>query len=233
MYVHKSTRRLRPAAFTAVLLVCTTVLVRADGAGGNPRVLPPNSDAYGKTYAEWSAAWWRWFMQFPLDGNPGTNSFTDVTAGQSGNVWFLAAPFGTTDRTVTIPAGKAIFVGLLNAEMSSLEGDATEAQQRADAEALADHIVGVSCTIDGKAVKNLDDYRVQSPQFSFTAPTPWIFGDTGGAGTSVADGYYLLLAPLPAGRHTIEWSGDIHFSFEEDGFDADFPLDMTYTINVR
>lgn len=213
----------------AMLLACGQMRARAEG-NPNPGILPPNSTAFGHTYAEWSAAWWKWFMEFPLDGHPATDSFTDVTEGQTGDVWFLAAPFGTTERTVTIPAGKALFFALLDAEMSSNEGDATAAQQRADAIAVADFITDLFCTIDGVAVRGLTTkYRFASPQFAFTAPNPWIFSPApSGPGTSVGDGYYLLLAPLSHGQHTIEFGGEFDFG---DG--NVFPLDMTYIINVE
>jgi hypothetical protein len=105
-----------------------------------------------------------------------------------------------------------------------------------EAEFFADHIVTstLSCTIDGVAVANLSAYRASSPEFSFTAPTPWIFGATGGAGVSVADGYYLMLAPLSGGAHTIHFSGAFHFAIAEgDPFDADFGVDDTYNITVQ
>jgi len=76
-------------------------------------------------------------------------------------------------------------------------------------------------------------YRVTSPQFTFTAPTPWIFGETGGPGTSVGDGYYILLAPLSPGDHTLRFGGAFHFTLAEDGFDGDFPIDMTYHLTVN
>ena len=173
-------------------------------------------------------------MEFPLDGHPFTDSFSDVTAGQTGRVWFLGAPFGTSERAVTIPHGIFLFFGLLNAEFSSLEGFATEGEQRAESAFWVDHIVDLFCTIDGVSVKSLTAYRVASSQFVFTAPTPWIFGPVGGAGTSVADGYYLMLAPLSKGQHTIHFGGSFHFSVAEgDPFDGDFLLDMTYHITVE
>lgn len=212
-------------------------------AGQTPRVLPRKSVPYGKTYGEWSAAWWKWAMELPLTSASGaTHPFVDastfdVTEGQSGQVWFLAAPFGTVSRTCTVPTGKALFIGLVNGEASDLEGlGATEAELRSYAEWQADHIVTstLSCTIDGVAVANLSSYRAQSPEFSFTAPTPWIFGGTGGAGAAVADGYYLMVAPLSAGPHTIHYSGAYHFAIAEgDPFDADFGLDMTYHLAVH
>ena len=206
-------------------------------AGQSSKVIPPNASPHGQTYGEWSAAWWQWAMELPVDGHPFVDDAGfDVRTGQSGHVWFLAAPFGTVERTCTIPTGTMLFIGLLNAEASDLEGlGATEAERRATAEWIADHIVtsSLSCTIDGKAVANLGSYRVQSPEFSFTAPTPWIFGSTGGDGVAVADGYFVMLAPLSAGQHTIHFGGTFHFDAGElDADPHDFSLDMTYHLTV-
>jgi hypothetical protein len=154
-------------------------------------------------------------------------------------VWFLAGPFGTIERTGTIPAGKALYITLLNVECSSLEsvdsgfhGD-TAKEQRGCAKYWADHIINVFCEIDDKPVKRISSYRVTSPQFSFTAPTPWLFGDVGGTGTSVGEGYYVFVGPLATGQHTIHYGGAFHFTLAEDGFDADLPLDMTYQLTVE
>jgi hypothetical protein len=210
-------------------------LVAAAPKPAQPRVFPVNSRPYGHSYAEWSAKWWQWALELPLDGHPFLDSPDfQVAEGQSGSVWFLAAPLpGPSVRTCTIPAGKALFVGLINSEWSSLEGFATEAEQRETAEFFGDHIVGVFCTLDGVAVANLSGFRFQSPQFTFTAPTPWIFGDTGGAGTSVADGYYVLLEPLPTGQHVLHFGGAFHLAVAEgDPFDYDAAVDMTYNLTV-
>ena len=54
-------------------------------------------------------------------------------------------------------------------------------------------------------------------------------GPTGGAGTSVADGYYVMVKPMFRGRHIIHYSGAFHFAIAEgDPFDFDASLDMTY-----
>ena len=90
----------------AVLLLAGSQLARADLAANNlknPRVTPPGATPYGQTYGEWSAAWWTWALELPVEGPP-VHPFIDdpsfdVTEGQSGPVWFLAAPFGTVTRT--------------------------------------------------------------------------------------------------------------------------------------
>ena len=202
-------------------------------------VVPPSASYHEKTYAELSAQSAEMAMEHPLEGHPAldTPDF-DVRSGQNGEVWFLGGPFGTHERSVSVPAGKALLFIILNAECSTLEppdsgfhGD-TEAEQRACAKFWADHILDVTCTVDGEAVENIADHRVSSPQFTFTAPTPWLFGETGGTGTSVVDGYYVLVEPLPKGAHIVQYSGRLLFTEAEDGFDAELLADMTYYINA-
>jgi hypothetical protein len=219
----------------AALLGAPTLRVTA--AQGNPGIMPPQSHPNGKTYGEWSAAWWTWAMQLPPDSNHPFNN-TDLNfnlgVGNSGQVWFVGAPFGTNVHNCTMPTGVSLFVGLLNAEASDLEGlGTTEAQQRDTAKSLADHIINLRCTIDNAVIQNLPSYRFVSAQFTFNAPTPWIFGPTGGLGHSVSDGYFLMLAPLSVGTHTIHFGGEFHFTLADDGFDADYPLDMTYNLTVQ
>ncbi|HZN41829.1 MAG TPA: hypothetical protein VFD82_23695 [Planctomycetota bacterium] len=210
-------------------------------SAADPGIFPVNSSPYGLDYAGWSAEWWTWNMEHPLFGHPSIDGVNfNVTSNQSGNVWFLATPvqFGTATptpltRNITVPKGKALFVGTLTGEMSSLEGAATEAEQRDIANFQADRIVGLTCTLDGQTV-NHAAYRFESPQFSFTAPDPWIFSPApGGTGTAVADGYYLFLRPLSVGQHVLHYTGGFHFEagiFGPEPFDIS--ADMTYVITV-
>ena len=148
----------------------------------NPGVAPPGSRPFGHSYAEWSARFWKWGMEYPMDeGHPFTDDPAfDFSHRQSGEVWFWGSP-GTITREVSIPEGKAIFLSMRDAECSTLEdapfhGD-TEEEQRACANWLADHLVlddTFFCTIDGRRVKDITAYRVSSKQIHFTAPTPWM-----------------------------------------------------------
>lgn len=83
--------------------------VSPTGGAANPKV-------YGKTYGEWSAAWWQWVGSLPSDMNPIADTTGDLCdVGQAGPVWFLAGTSGgLAERTCTIPAGKAIFYPLIN-----------------------------------------------------------------------------------------------------------------------
>ena len=94
-------------------------------------------------------------------------------------------------------------------------------------------------TVDGVSIKNLNvsgnvqsPYRVQSPLYTY-GPLPannvvQALGYTAPAGStslSVADGVYVMLAPLSAGQHTL------HFHGEAPAFH--FVLDITYHITVK
>lgn len=231
----KSNSNSAARAWLPAMLIAAGLLLGAATlqAAPGPQVLPP----YPHIHSAWSAAWWQWALSQPVAGHPFVDdpSF-NVASGQRGPVWFLATPFGTVNRHVAIPAGKFLFLGLMNAEGSDLEGmGTTRTELRAAATFQADHITYVSCSIDGVEVANIDSYRFVSPLFRFCAPDPWIFGATGGNGKAVADGYHLMVAPFARGTtHTINIKGAFHFSTaEEDPFDFDGEADVTYHISVN
>src|SRR5215472_14946680 len=187
----------------------------------NPGVLPPTSSFGGHTYAEWSELWWLWFI--PQTST--NNAITDCSAGQSGQVWFLEAG----GSTCIVPPGKALFFPILDVECSSLEKDtpfygATPADRSACAKVIIDDTSNLAAEIDSVPVQNLMGYRFQSSDFSFTAPPDNLNGIPPGSGQSTADGYYLLLAPLSAGAHTIHFKGTFT-SF-------DITIDTTYRLIV-
>ena len=229
-------RVMKSALLAAALATFVSISPAVSHAGpATPGVFPPQSSPYGKSYSQWSAAWWQWLMALPLDGHPGNDSPDfDVTEGQSGHVWFLTGPFGTIHRNVTIPAGTALYVALVNVESSTLEEPpfygATAADQLAIANGFASYITDLSFTLDGKSVDNIGDFRVTSPQFGFTAPSPWIFGETGGTGLSTGVGYFVMLSPLSVGTHTIHYTGAFKFSEAPGDYIA---VDMTYNVTVK
>jgi len=194
---------------------------KADDNGncGNPRVLPPQSYPYGKSYGEWSTAAWQWVCSAPLDQHPGldeTGEFIDY--GQSGPVWFLAPNFGgTSNRYGVIPQGKALFVSLIGFSASTREGyGTTEEEIRAVAASVIDGVQNLVCEVDGVPIGGLATYRVQTPSmFGVTVPEDNIFdlwGIPTPAGTyypMVADGYCIMLAPLPKGEHVIHFAAEI------------------------
>ena len=232
----KYSRTVVTATFT-LLLILTSQIVEA---ASSPPVLPPTANAYGKNYAEWSAAWMKWVLPIPASVNPildNTGAF--AAYGQSGKVWFLAGTTGTgavppVVRTITIPTGTSLFFPIVNYFWVNTPefGDpawspAQEANARAIIANVIDSATGLSLEIDELSVQNLDTFRFQSPVFWVKLPIDNIFGVTflPGPHPGVADGYWALLPPLSVGSHTIHFKG----GFTVDGFS----LDVTYHITVK
>jgi hypothetical protein len=114
-----------------------------------------------------------------------------------------------------MPAGKALFMPVYNWIFGSGVFDCDPTVPGVpcnvdDLSALAAANTEVATvlevTIDGVPVQNVRDYRASSPDpFSITYPENSVVGVP--AGTyypQVADGYWLMLAPLSKGKHTIE-----------------------------
>jgi hypothetical protein len=206
------------------------------GNGGNPRVLPPGSSAYGRPIADWTIAWWQWAYSLPFTEHPLFDESGALCAnGQSGPVWFLGGIFNVTGTAVrtecVVPPGKALFFPVLNVEWDNVcpPASLTIPELRAQANAFADLAINMTCEIDGASVNNVAAYRYESAPFSLTLPEGNIwqaFGCTAPAGTyypAVGDGYYLMVTPLSPGPHTIHFSGE---------FSGIFALDITYHLTV-
>ena len=102
------------------LLVPAATAVAGGKGNPNPQVLPINSRPHGLTYGEWSAKWWEWAFSLPVSVNPLFDTTGALASnGQSGPVFFLAGVIsvsGIAERTITVPAGKALFFPILNVE---------------------------------------------------------------------------------------------------------------------
>ena len=201
------------------------------GTNPNPAIFPVGSNPYGLSYGEWSARWWQWAFSFTVDAHPLLET-AGCDAGQTGPVWFLGGSFVNTTvvRDCTVPAGKSIFLPVLNTECSTIEPPpffgSNEDELRACAAAVTN--TGMFATVDGVAVENLPSYRVQSPLYEFSSPDGGLFGGPVSGAQSISDGVWLMIAPLSAGTHTIHFGGTQVV--------ADFPaltLDVTYHLTVQ
>jgi len=220
-------------------------LTMSGPGASNPGVLPPQSNPHGASYGEWAARWWQWTFAQPATNHPlSQEGNVDLSVGQSGKVWFLGGVFnatGTAERTGTIPAGKALFFPILNIEESELEANVDlnpggafyPTYQTAEelVRAAADSMTNMTATVDGKSISNLGAYRTVSPSFdlgplpadNLLAGAPYN-ASPGTITPSIGDGYYLMLAPLSAGGHTIKFHGTNAL--------VGFTLDITYHLTV-
>ncbi len=149
-------------------------------------------------------------------------------------MWFIAGSFGgTVARTCHVPAGKGIFFPLINTECSNVEPDPFLCTTPEECAECNDVFFGdsdkLSVTIDGTDLGNLHNYRPQSTMLTefTTPPADDILGIPGVTGLSGADGYWIMLAPLSKGEHTIHWEATLG-----GGPFAGFSQDNTYTIIV-
>ena len=219
--------------------------------------MPPFSSPNGKTYGEWAAAWWQRIASIPVATNPNldeTGEFQDID--QEGGVWFLAGTFGgSAERSVTIPPGTKLFFPIINtnwwapddvefaAELLAAAGypvpedDLEKIRAIARLGALGWESLEMKCTVDDVDLSRLETYYTESPDFRLD--TTFIGPEGLGIpiaeeNTAVTAGYYIMLAPLKPGEHTVFFSADGDNGYggalgEEDG---DFALSVTYHINV-
>lgn len=207
----------------------------------NPRVFPPGSHPYGKTYGEWGATWEQWLYSIPAAQSP----LFDTTGascgvGQSGQVWFLSprvSPGGLPQpvtRSCTVPAGKSIFFPLIayindfpcpDTSFHPGPGQTLEEFLAEGAASFIDQTSELEVEVDGVALKNLFNYRARSRLFTFTGDVSMQVHDpciTGTPQDGVVDGYWIMLTPLPVGQHTLRFRSTI--------FDLEF--NTTYNLTV-
>jgi hypothetical protein len=245
-----STRRISICMMLAAALAVFGPVadVLAQGGNPNPGIAPPNSNRYGLSYGEWGAEWWKWALGIPLAENPLLDETGEFAAvDQAGPVWFLAGNFGgVTERTITLPAGKALFFPIVNAawwapedlelaamvaEFLGLDPDylTDEELLRLLANFSVSGVTELSLAVDGVEMRNLLRYRAESPAFLIEdADLLEDFGyDPLESRLAVADGYWIMLAPLPPGEHTIHFKGAV-----DNIVQGAFTSDVTYHITV-
>jgi hypothetical protein len=189
----------------------STNTVGVSSEGTSSGIYPPNSMPYNLTYGEWSARWWQWVISLPEAINPLTDSTGEDCAqgqNQTGPVWFLTGTFGgSVERTCTIPEGKAILFPVLNFGNVRSAPTETEEDLRMTNKVQADNAAVLEASVDGVPLQDLQNYRADSPLFNVTFPEGNILGIPAGSSEGVADGYWVMLQPLPAGEHTIHFRG--------------------------
>jgi hypothetical protein len=228
-----------------VSLITTAALLLAGpitaAAATNPGVFPPSSTPYGMSYGAWSAAWWQQAMAdgtAPFTAGTKENpAVVNCTALGTPQVAFLVGAAGNPTgggggfRTCTIGPGHALLIPVVNAECSTLEGNGkTEAQLQKCAADLIGEVKtdSLHASVDGQPVTGLTAYRFESGLFSFTSSGENAFGVPAGTTPAVADGYWIMLTPLPPGVHTVNFGGKAFCTDDSCGFTTD----ATYTITV-
>jgi hypothetical protein len=215
-------------------------------ASAKPAVFPVNSKPFGASYGTWSARWWQFVYQFPIHNPPYTGPIynplfdetgSQCTLGQAGRVWYMVGVFnesGSATRSCTVPSNVALFFPILNTEWDNncIDPPLTVEQLRQIAAEGIDLTTELHASFDGAPLtKDLFGFRATSPVFTYVLPPDdniaQLFGcDVSGVtDPAVADGYYLMMAPLTPGQHTLNFGGTL-------GDPINFSLDITYNLTV-
>jgi hypothetical protein len=164
---------------------------------------PPWTDGpvAGVSLGDWTAQWWRWAQGAviaPYRDPDGRLCDLD----QSGPVWFLAGTDGTFEptRRCVVPEGKYLLLPVIN--MVYLQR--TDVRKRMPCAELQrgsavnnDRLVSAVVVLDGKPLGDMRVHRVRSDGcFAFDP-------EDASSPLAAADGYWLMLKPLPRGHHTI------------------------------
>lgn len=171
-----------------------------------------------------------------------------------GGVVNNAGPATSVSRTCTIPSGKALFFPIANAAWVTYPSDANEAWQPGDpyleqnmawfAQNENEGYAGMgirpllamimqfarnlSCEVDGVPVADLETYHSQSPAYMASMPEGNVNGLPAGVhGPCCDDGYYVMLAPLSVGQHTIHFYAEFDLPWGETSYQ-----DITYNLTV-
>ena len=164
--------------------------------------LPAKTPVEGLSQTEWSQRWWQWAFSFERSKSPIADLSGDRCGSrQVGNVWFLAGSYSTNriERTCRVPAGKTLFFPLINYVYFHQGDDPPDCPSLVrKAAKLTDRPGALVLEIDGKRIDKLETYRLATPCFSVVP---------GEAVDAAANGYYVALAPLPKGEHTLNFGG--------------------------
>lgn len=233
-------RSVRALRRIALLTAVTTLVVPAVAYAREPGVIPP----VGKVYNQLAVAWWQYALGQPTATNPLVDpTGANCASGQHGPVFFLSGTSGSGTvirNACTVHGVRALFFPLVNAFDVHTPGDGLDTPDLVykDFQSFGFRADTLHASVDGNQIRNLDPlttpYRACAAptagctpeSFSLTFPDGNLFGLTAGTyAPAVQDGYYVLLAPLRPGKHTITFGGT-------GNFNGPFSQDITYRLLV-
>jgi len=185
----------------------------------NPGIAPPHSRPLGLSYSEWEALACQWLYSGTESPSP-TLVLGDMVVPPQGG--FTGATIPVTmkdDQWLYVPIcfniwlntpGDPGYIDQTTWSHKKFMDPATgvhyrtyEAWVREWMENYVDTLTPTS-TIDGKPVRDLDMYRMQTGLFDLMLPDGNLWGFPAGTyGPCFADGWFAILYPLKPGKHII------------------------------
>lgn len=188
-------------------------------ASAQAQLIPPGRAIAGASQEEWSRRWWHWALSFDDENSPVADPDGRLCgSGQSGPVWFLAGSYGSqrTVRSCRIPAGKTLFFTLVNV-IAFPPDDEREAcaSLMLRAEDQTEAPAALVLALGSRRFSGLEAHRQATRGCFLVAPED--------DAPAAANGYYVALGPLKAGRYTLNFGGIL----------PGLQQAVTYTLDVK
>jgi hypothetical protein len=226
-------KNVMPRSFRLGTAMASLLLLVTAASSASAQVLEPSSLPYGYSYEEWSAKYWQWTLGQSTNHYQKLGS-ADICSGPASRVRFPGPSLiggeaiHVVTNHITVEPGTPLFFPVFsfwldngNCPLSAFT-TFTPDQLAAMDEAQWSATTETTCTIDGVAVAGMDDptnsvFHVVSTPFSYTTAEKdnvitAAFGATCIPGDftiypAVADGVFVMLAPLKPGKHVIHTVG--------------------------
>lgn len=196
---------------TMLLLVQPATADERDGARGGGAAVLTNSEVRektGKTIAQWGARWWQWAFAHPEVLGDTTGEFGHL--GDVGGPVFFAEGSGGDPVSLSyeVPGGKFILLPVATYIWTFFDPCArVRCAREIINHNFLDGITYVNVKIDGERVRNVAAYQVrvdeENPLVFKVDAGPIQPDGYGGILRAVQGGYWLMLKPLPPGKHRI------------------------------
>jgi hypothetical protein len=193
--------------------------------------------------ADWLERYWVWTASIPMDIHPRSDIDGEHCGiNQNGSVWFLDPPIDAEMTKVLnceIPEGKAIFIPLLVGECDSGDMESASDEELEQCAKSGNDGGTILFSIDGNKILSIDKtsqnqndyslYRTTSKFFDIRWSEFNIFGAGNGSHRAIADGYFVVVKPLPPGNHKIDFQIVVISPIETN---YNLRMDITYNLKI-
>jgi hypothetical protein len=228
-----------------VIFILVTAMISftatAMASSNSVNIFPPGGNPYGIPYAEHIKNFWKWLIKIPLAATPRNDPTGErcITGQENSNssVFYLSPNSGgKSQRTCIVPAGKGLFIPVMQVEVSDKELPGASIEELAEsAKKDQDSVNALYLKIGDKEYnyETLTKYRTRTDGFEVVFPDNAIFDvKQGGVAKSVADGFYIVTEPLAKGNYLIHFKSSLT-SLTPAGITSSFAQDIQYNIIAK